>query len=340
QRPPSVAGPDRVICSKESIQVGIPANPGFSYTWTPVTLLSNPGLANPYTKNNMLVPVQFVVKTTNVITGCFSFDTTLITPKLVDTSSSFLGRQLYCPGETFFNIITSNNPSTSGIQWYRNNSVITGATNLSYRPPSGATGDYWAQVRQNGCIDSTKQYTIAFSPLPKVNFDGGREVQCLNSPIPFINKTSIATNDAMTYIWKFSDGSSSTDQDASKTFTSTGIYTIKLIATSSNECVDSIQKDIRVLENCSPLLPSAFTPNGDGLNDIIKPSMAGAKILKRFAIYNRYGNVLFSTSKEGEGWDGTYKGIKQDPGVFVWMLEYIANDDRKTVQKGTITLIR
>ncbi|MBK5271337.1 MAG: gliding motility-associated C-terminal domain-containing protein, partial [Bacteroidia bacterium] len=339
-KPPSDAGPDRIICSKESIQIGTTANSNYSYTWTPVNLLSNPGIARPRITTYLLRPVQFIVKTTNIITGCFSFDTTLITPKLVDTSSSIIGKQLYCPGETFFDIITVNNPSSSGIQWYRNNSKIAGATGLSYQIQTGGTGSYWAEILQNGCIDSTRQYQIAFSPTPKVNFYIDRDVQCINSSIPFINTTTIATNDPMTYLWKFSDGISSTDKDVSKIFTSVGEYTIKLIATSPIECTDSIQKTISVQENCLPYMPTAFTPNGDGLNDIVKPYLAGIKTLKRFAVYNRNGNIVFSTQKEGEGWDGTYKGTKLDPDVFVWMLEYITIDDRPAVQKGTLTLIR
>ena len=339
-KPISNAGPDQIICSKESVQIGTAANPNYYYTWTPVNFLSNPGISAPKTAANLRTPVQFVVKTTNVFTGCFSFDTTLITPKLVDTSTSIIGRQLYCPGETFFNIITANNSFVSDIQWYRNNSIIAGATNLSYQLQSGGIGSYWAQILQNGCLDSTRQYQIAYSPVPKVNFNPIRDVQCLNSPVVFTNTTTIATNDPMTYLWKFSDGTTSVDRDALKIFTSPGTNTIKLIATSLVECMDSIQKNISILEKCSPYLPTAFTPNGDGLNDIIKPYLVGMKGLKQFTIYNRYGNVVFSTQKEGEGWDGTYKGTKLDPAVFIWMLEYITNEDKRIVEKGTLTLIR
>jgi gliding motility-associated-like protein len=338
-KPRSNAGADKIICSKQSAQIGTAVNPDYFYSWTPVSLLNNPAVANPYVSTGLLVPAQFIVKTTNVNTGCFSFDSTIITPKFVDTSSSFSGKQLYCPAEAFNNTFTVNN-SSSFVQWYRNYSSITGATSLSYEPISGMPGNYWAEILQNGCIDSTKQYKISLSPLPKVNFIISRDVQCINSSIPFTNASTIATNDAMNYSWKFSDGISSVEKDVSKIFTTPGYYTAKLIATSSNNCIDSIQKKITILENCFPFLPSAFTPNGDGLNDVIKPYLAGMKSLKRFAIYNRYGNMIFSTTREGEGWNGIYKGTKSEAGVFVWILEYISNDDKTVVQKGTTVLIR
>jgi gliding motility-associated-like protein len=87
-------------------------------------------------------------------------------------------------------------------------------------------------------------------------------------------------------------------------------------------------------------VPTAFTPNGDGLNDELIPHLGGTKGLKRFSVYNRNGSIVFSTTREGEGWDGTYKGIKLDSGVFVWILEYISGDDQPAIEKGTITLIR
>lgn len=338
-KPRSNSGADRIICSNQSVQIGTAANPDYVYSWTPVNLLNNPAVANPNVSTGLLVPAQFIVKTTNLNTGCFSFDSTIITPKIVDTSSSFSGKQLYCPAEIFNNELTVNN-TFSSVQWYRNYSGITGATGLSYEPVSGMPGNYWAEILQNGCIDSTKQYTISLSPLPKVNFIVSRDVQCINNSIPFRNTSTISTNDPMEYVWKFSDGISSDDKDVSRVFTTTGYYTTRLIATSSNNCIDSIQKNMTILENCFPFLPSAFTPNGDGLNDVIKPYLAGMKKLKRFAIYNRYGNLIFSTTREGEGWNGTYKGTKSDAGVFVWILEYIANDDKEVVQKGTTTLIR
>jgi gliding motility-associated-like protein len=64
------------------------------------------------------------------------------------------------------------------------------------------------------------------------------------------------------------------------------------------------------------------------------------KSLKRFSIYNRSGNLVFATTKDGEGWDGTYKGRAVDTGVFVWMIEYITTDNKPAMEKGTITVVR
>ncbi|WP_204306850.1 gliding motility-associated C-terminal domain-containing protein, partial [Klebsiella aerogenes] len=65
-------------------------------------------------------------------------------------------------------------------------------------------------------------------------------------------------------------------------------------------------------------VPSAFTPNGDGRNDILKPITVGITQLFYFRIYNRWGQLVFSTSSIGKGWDGTFGGVKQASGTYVF----------------------
>jgi gliding motility-associated-like protein len=87
-------------------------------------------------------------------------------------------------------------------------------------------------------------------------------------------------------------------------------------------------------------IPSAFTPNNDGLNDVLKPVIAGMKHLEYFTIYNRWGQMLFSTSEIGKGWDGTLNGIKQQPGTYVFVAKAIDYLGGAVIKKGTVVLIR
>ena len=87
-------------------------------------------------------------------------------------------------------------------------------------------------------------------------------------------------------------------------------------------------------------VPSAFTPNGDGLNDNIKPILVGMKEFKFFNIFNRYGQLIFSTNEIGKGWDGTFKGEKQGSGTFVYQAQAIDYLGKTVDKKGTIVLIR
>ncbi len=87
-------------------------------------------------------------------------------------------------------------------------------------------------------------------------------------------------------------------------------------------------------------IPNAFTPNGDGLNDVFKPIPLGIKQINYFKIFNRWGQLIFSTTLQNTGWDGTFKGKPQDAAVFVWIIEGVDYLDKKITQKGTVTLIR
>lgn len=87
-------------------------------------------------------------------------------------------------------------------------------------------------------------------------------------------------------------------------------------------------------------VPTAFTPNGDGNNDIIRPILIGMKSLAYFRVYNRYGEMVYSTSEQGKGWDGIYNGKPQDPGTFVWVAEGVTYQDKRITQKGYVVLIR
>lgn len=87
-------------------------------------------------------------------------------------------------------------------------------------------------------------------------------------------------------------------------------------------------------------VPNAFTPNKDGKNDLFGPIELGMKTLDIFTIYNRWGELIFSTTDMKKGWDGTYKGRGQDPGTYVWYGEGIDYTGKKVSVKGTVILVR
>jgi gliding motility-associated-like protein len=87
-------------------------------------------------------------------------------------------------------------------------------------------------------------------------------------------------------------------------------------------------------------VPNSFTPNGDGLNDVFRPVLLGMKSLHFFRVYNRAGQLVFSTNVQNQGWDGTYKGSDQDSNVFVWTVEGEDYLGKTVFEKGSVTLIR
>ena len=87
-------------------------------------------------------------------------------------------------------------------------------------------------------------------------------------------------------------------------------------------------------------VPGAFTPNGDGLNDEIKPLALGLKSIEAFRIYNRWGQLMFSTAQIGAGWNGKFAGKPQESGTYVWYAEGTDYANKKLQKKGNVVLVR
>lgn len=501
-KPVSDAGADVSVCKYQTGQLGAPPVPGMSYAWTPASQVSNPIISNPIGTSLPPGPTEFVVTTTDMLTGCFSKDTVYIYDKVVDTAIRLTGNAAFCDrkNEAMLNVHTG----LSSIQWYNGPTPIPGATGQNYQPT--VSGSYWAQVQQNGCTDSTASIPVTVHPLPLVSFFPDEDTSCVTkNAFLFTNTSTTPDLSALSYNWKFSDGTTDAAQNPVKTFLTTGTFDVKLIVTTANNCTDSTNSSVYVLpngvpeftwdsicasrpvlftnlsrENGSPLtqynwtfndggpgslvknpppvtynqhgqtdvtlqlvnvgcendpksitrriqvnrqhvpvrykditvpqgsskfihvrdsigsnyrwsppvqltnyhsqyteflangtdvryliditdphtcvttdtllmqilkkpgyyLPTAFTPNGDGLNDVVRPYLVGMKSLKSFSVFNRWGNLVFYTTREGEAWDGKYNGENLDNGVYIWMLEFYNNDNRLITEKGTITIIR
>jgi gliding motility-associated-like protein len=124
-----------------------------------------------------------------------------------------------------------------------------------------------------------------------------------------------------------------------------GMYPVKIF--NAAKClVDSFQFRIKEKGDCDTLqaiyVPSAFTPNGDGKNDVLKPlkNPLGKVAHFVFRIYNRLGQVLFESNTVSTGWDGTCKNVPQPVGTYIWMFEAIASDGKRLFFSGTTVLIR
>ncbi len=106
-------------------------------------------------------------------------------------------------------------------------------------------------------------------------------------------------------------------------------------------CADTAYINVKIFKtNPYVFVPSAFTPNGDGLNDVIRPIAVGVQEIKYFRIYNRWGQMIFHTTTNEHGWDGRIKGTLQGTNVFVWVVSAIDYLGNPIFLKGTFTLVR
>jgi gliding motility-associated-like protein len=120
----------------------------------------------------------------------------------------------------------------------------------------------------------------------------------------------------------------------------TQVYKVK--GFNSEGCADSLTITVRKsVDSSAFFIPTAFTPNGDGVNDGFGVQSYNPTAPLVFEIYNRWGKPVFKTNKANDNWNGNFKGVPQPAGVYLWKLKYESGDGcRGNRQKGTVVLIR
>jgi gliding motility-associated-like protein len=180
--------------------------------------------------------------------------------------------------------------------------------------------------------------TVIVNVMPKIIPFAGRDTMVvIGQPLQFNAEGGV------TYSW-----SPSTGLDNPNIKNPVGLYgaeldSIRYMVEVFNEigCSDTAYINVTVFKtNPYVFVPSAFTPNGDGLNDVIRPVAVGVQEIKYFRIYNRWGQMIFHTTTNQHGWDGRIKGTLQGSNVFVWMVSAIDYLGKPIFLKGTVTLIR
>ena len=222
---------------------------------------------------------------------------------------------------------------------FNNNTTITTPVHTIVWPASSTNTA--RLIVSNGVCSDTSDANIILDNEVIASFEMP-EVMCPEDQLQLIN-TSTGLID--TWIWSYVVGNSNLQTPPLIKFPANNIerlYTIKLVASNNTiGCRDSMSKVLKVFDNCFIAVPSAFTPNGDGLNDYLRPNNAIKATNLEFKVFNRWGQLVFESRNWQERWDGKINGVTQSAGVYVWFLSYThADTGKKVFQKGTTTLIR
>lgn len=190
-----------------------------------------------------------------------------------------------------------------------------------------------------GCADTLTQ-TVIVNPSPFASY--ADTTTCPFDGI-FTDESAIGSGAIVGWAWDFGDSTVSTLQSPTHTYADTGTYIVSLAVTSDSGCV-SVFSDTTFIISCSdtiapPVLPGAFTPNGDGHNDFF--IVRGGPLLDmELKVYNEWGNLIFSSNTQSIGWDGTYKGKPQPSGTYIWTLTGTTTDGDPINTHGSVTILR
>ncbi|MGQ0828244.1 MAG: PKD domain-containing protein [Bacteroidota bacterium] len=200
-------------------------------------------------------------------------------------------------------------------------------------------GTYTVQLivqSAQGCKDTVSK-PITVLPGPIAKFVASDYNAYINQVINFSDQS---TNSPVSWLWDFDDSSpdsTSTLQNPSHKYAVGGYYDVCLYVTDANGCKDTTCQTIIIA--LPPVVPSGFTPNGDGENDIWYVYGGPFKSLD-VKIYNNWGELIFTADKQSQGWDGKRNGIDQAIGVYVWIVTGVTENDEKYEMSGDVTLIR
>jgi len=222
-------------------------------------------------------------------------------------------------------LLNATHPNAGSYQWH---DASTGATYTAYN----REGQYWVIVKSR-CNETRDTVNITHIKDLKMNL--GNDVEFCESDVIYW-KLNITTSGASSYLWQ--DGKTSPVYIAEQP----GIYSV----TVSNICM-SVSDSIEIkTKDCSVLklwLPNAFTPDGDGMNDIFKPEINDPELLKEYemTIYNRWGNLIFITQNYLTGWNGKdYKNKTCSEGVYTVIFKYKDRVGREFIKRSSVTLVR
>jgi gliding motility-associated-like protein len=194
-------------------------------------------------------------------------------------------------------------------------------------------------VSNGFCSDSSEQ-TITLENFLKADFTVFED-NCPNETVSF---TSAAQGRIVGHLWEFGDGGSSMDKDAVHTYGTPGQQTafpVRYTVLDQFGCRQTAVKNVNIYGSCYLAMPTAFTPNGDGKNDVFRVLNAIKAEDLELTVFNRWGQVVFRTKDWKKGWDGKINGELQPTAAYVWLLRYTDRDTKKKVeQKGTVMLVR
>ena len=227
--------------------------------------------------------------------------------------------------------------------WYVNGELIGQSPEVSYF--TDIPGDYDISLvvaTNDGCIgENTQDAALEIWPAPTADFNYSPNDPDTSTPIIYVTDQS---EGAEYYEYNISDGAFFTDPDFQYTFNGPGIYDVQQFVMNSFGCTDSITFTIDVEPTLIIYVPNAFTPDGDGVNEIFKPVVSGSVITRyHFMIFNRWGDIVFETTDTEDGWIGNVPNgnhYVQD-GVYNWRLEVVSSESgEQEVHTGHVTILR
>lgn len=329
-----LTGADPVICESKSTMLPATTNAS-GIRWSAeipaqTITLNNPLLLNP-TANPVVTTKYYIVATLGV---CTLRDSVTVIVNPAPTANAGEPVTVCYGGRTQLNasggLLYQWHPATYLSNAAISNPIVNEATTITY---------FVDVTDMNGC-KSLASDDIQVKVLPPGKLFAGYDSSvAINQPLQLL-ATDINNIGFIQYSW-------SPEKGLSNPFIKNPVATLtdqfnQLIVTARTQdnCIGRDTVKVNTYRGPEIYVANSFTPNGDGRNDLLKAFPVGIKSFSYFNLYNRFGQLVFSTTNENVGWDGKVMGIAQNMSTFVWIARAVDYKGNIIDRKGTTTIIR
>lgn len=319
---------DTIICQSDAIQLRLTSD-GLRYAWTPEEQILNPFVANP----TATTPATTVYEVTAHIGSCSARGDVQVTT--VPYPVSIAGPDIMICHDASVQL----NGSTDGrtVEWRPAASLSNPNILNPIAHPRSTTNYILASYDTRGCPKAGLD-SILVTVMPDIIASAGRDTAAIvGQPV------QLKASGGVRYSWLPGEGLSATDipNPIATFYTPSNAVVYKVLVYNEADCVDSAFLSIKVFKTRpSIFVPTAFSPNGDRNNDVFRFIAAGMQTIEYFNVYNRWGQMVYSSTNSGRGWDGTTGGKPQSTGIYVWTVKAMDYTGAVYTQRGTVTLVR
>ncbi len=316
---------DTAICTNSSVQ--LLAAGGLNYNWSPPATLDDPQVNNPVATPTD--PTKYFVLITDN-NNCHYLDSVMVDfrpPPVFSISPDAQACQddpvqLLASGGDLYEWQPSGTLSSSSIP----NPVANPTANTAYT----------VTITESTCNESAVLSTnVTVLPSPQLQVSKSNDIDCSN------DRSQLSATGAVQYSWSPA-GTLNNPSIPNPLAMPVAATQYTVTGTDANGCSStaSLMVNVENINQGGYHMPTAFTPNNDGLNDCYGIKYWGIVEEIDFSIFNRWGERVFHTSNSRQCWNGIYKGVPQNAGVYVYMIRAKTSCDANVFRKGTFVLIR
>lgn len=325
------ANADSTLCLGQTINLS--ASGAVSYTWTPSAGLSCTNCPNPIARPDS--STQYIVQGVS-IDGCLGWDTVNLAVRLPFKMVVNTGDTLCIGGSTQISATGANS-----YVWYPSAGLNNATISNPVASPTSTTNYRVIGQDDKGCFKDTGYVPIKVYPIPTVSAGSDKTINVGQTH----DLDPTLSPDVTNTVWTPTSGIfRNRFPGITVKPPVTTEYTVEVVNEGGCKARDKVTIFV-LCNNANVFIPNTFSPNDDGANDVFYPRGTGVYRIQTFRVFNRWGEVVFektnfNANDATAGWDGSYKGKKLNPDVFVYTIDIMCENNTVLTYKGNIALIQ